>query len=101
MNPYTEYARKYFSEHPPDCGQEDVRSLLEALCRIYTIYNPINADRIAQQLELLEPDLRSLSRKRVRHIRHIMENMCAEHEQEAFLTGVRVGIQLFAELTEP
>ena len=100
MNPYIEYAKAYFDNHPPNCAQEDVRSLLEALCQLYTLYNPISADRIIQKPELLEPDLRSLSQKRVRHIRHIMEDMCTEHEQEAFLTGIRVGIQLITELAE-
>ena len=100
MNPYIEYAKVYFANHPPNCAQENAYSLLEALCRLYTLYNPISSDRIIQKLELLEPDLRSLSQKRVRHIRHIMEDMCTEHEQDAFLAGIRVGIQLLAELTE-
>ena len=100
MNPYTEYAKIYFTKHPTDCGQENVHSLLEALCRLYTLYNPIDAENIARNLDLLEPNLRSMSRKRVRHIRHIMEDMCTEHEQEAFLAGIHVGFQLISELTE-
>lgn len=100
MNPYISQLNKFFSEHPPNHSESDVYSLLNFLSEQYLIYNPIDLTAASSTLCSIDPILHKLSYKRRRIIMNTFSAVCAQQTKAAFSEGLRVGVQLFNELSE-
>lgn len=91
---------KYIEDNSNSWRNDAAASMLELFSNFYRMYNPIDADIIREQLESVDPILKSQSRKRENKLRRTMLNICEKCESEAFLEGFRVGAQLIIELSE-
>ncbi|MBP3673709.1 MAG: hypothetical protein J6J18_07760 [Oscillospiraceae bacterium] len=99
MKPYFDILDQYLAEHPLDYGYENINSLLELFARFYLKRHPIESTAFSPVMDSLNPILKSLSQKRTRRLFRIINDLCIEYEQSAFIEGIRVGAQLSLELT--
>lgn len=98
MHPYIERLRQELESDPPCYGYPEANSLLEMLYLWYVEWNPINSEQIRQNFLALEPYWRACTGREVDEAFDIVSRLCMEHEQLAFLEGLRVGVRLAAEL---
>lgn len=98
MHPYIARMKQELEKNPPSYGYAEADSLLKMLYMWYTEWNPINSELIRQGFCELEPYICSRSGKTNDEIIDMISLLCAEHEQVAFLEGVRVGVRLALEL---
>ena len=96
MQTYSEYIKAIIETEP----LESIPSLLEHLWKSYTVYKPVGKGILEEKLAQADSITHTLSRKRRIRLRNIMATLCAEYEQEAFVTGIRVGALLMTELTQ-
>lgn len=75
-------------------------SLLEMLWYFHTAYYPIDNDAIDRKFAELEPILEKLSQKRKHRVLAEVIDLCVEYERAAFISGIRVGVQLVQETFE-
>lgn len=95
-----EKLKAFLAEQPPCYGYDDANSILEMLYYYYSVHNPINNALIRCQFKELHDILRRLSLQESDAVFDLTEQLCAAHERQAFLDGLRVGMCLFTELTD-
>ena len=98
MHPYMERLKEELDKNPPSYGYEDANSLLEMLYMWYVEWNPINSEEIRQDYLKLESLFMGRPEKKLDDEMDIVTRLCQNHEQVAFLEGLRVGIRLANEL---
>ena len=101
MNPYIEKLKAYLSNRPTSCRWEDGNSILELLCYIYTVQNPIHNSVILYQFRELNRIEENLTWEERERLSELVCQLCTEHMRKAFLEGLQVGFRLFTELSEP
>lgn len=98
MHPYVERLREALNSKEPCYGYRDAHSILEMLYMWYVEWNPINSEEIQKNFFSLEPYWKGCTERQMDDAFHIVSRLCQQHEQLAFLEGIRVGFQLFSEL---
>lgn len=98
MHPYFERLRQELERNPPNYGYPEAESLLEMLYMWYVEWNPINSEQIRKDFFSLEPYWQGCTQRQMDEAFDIVSRLCAQHEQLAFLEGLRVGARLVLEL---
>jgi len=88
------------NDHPELFNNSSYHTLLELLWHSYTQEHPISADSIDVYFTDLEYILKTLSNKRRRKLLFSVHQLCYAYERDAFLQGIRVGVQLLLEIRE-
>lgn len=99
MNPYIEKVKQQLTENPPCFGGGD--SILTMLYEAYSDANRMDDDRIKADFCELYQTLTGMPLREMDRITDPVCALCRDHERAGFVEGVKVGIQLSAELTEP
>lgn len=97
MNPYFEKLKAKLAENPPDLGDAD--SVLALLYEAYNEVNSMDDDRIKADFDALYEAMNGMPLEEMDKIIYPVCRLCRDHEQSGFVNGIRVGIQLQAELT--
>ena len=99
MHPYIDRLKEELDKNPPCYGYKNASSLLDMLYMWYVEWNPINSEQIRQDyLELESKFCCCCTEKQVDDVLDAITRLCWNHEQVAFLEGLRVGIRLAYEL---
>ena len=72
--------------------------MLELLCYIYTVENPVSSAAIRYQFQELDTILGKLSLEDNNALFRQVCELCEEHAKLGFLSGLRVGYELCKEL---
>ncbi len=98
MHPYIERLKEELEKNPPNYGYQSANSLLEMLYMWYVEWNPINSEQIRQDYLSLESCFCGGTDERLDDVIDVITRLCQNHEQVAFLEGLRVGVRLVQEL---
>lgn len=98
MHPYINRLKEEMDRNPPCYGYKAANSLLEMLYMWYVEWNPINSDEIQKDFFALEPYWGCCTDRQKDDVFDIVSRLCQQHEQLAFLEGIRVGYRLANEL---
>ena len=98
MHPYIERLQEELKKNPPNYGYQQANSILEMLYMWYVEWNPINSAQIRQDFFMLEDWFFSGTDQNPDHVLDVVTHLCQQHEQLAFLEGLRVGVRLAREL---
>ena len=100
MNPYI----KRLKEQLPNCFEwrsgQDVQTVLEMLYCYYREWHPMDTEKMDRDFNALDGVLGRLTLKEYDKVWYLTCQLCDEHEKNGFLTGLRVGVCLAAELLE-
>ena len=99
MNPYIEELKRQLTENPPRVGDGD--PILTMLYESYSDANRMDDDRIKTDFHELYQAMNGMPLREMDRITDPVCALCRDHERAGFVEGVKVGIQLSAELTEP
>lgn len=88
----------YLDTHPIGCHEGSVKSLMEMLHEVYTMYNSIDSEELRGKFRELRPVLEQLPRDDGNRLFSLICDLCMEHEQLAFSHGIVVGMQLMSEI---
>lgn len=100
MNPYVQKLKEYLYGLPVYSPYDDVQSILELLCYIYTVDNPVSSSSIRYQFLKMDDILKRLSLEDNNMLFTQVCDLCDEHAKRGFMAGLRVGNALFKELSE-
>lgn len=98
MHPYIKCLKEELDRNPPNYGYPEANSLLEMLYMWYVEWNPVNSEEIKEDFLKLETCFCCCTEKQTDEFMDIISRLCQNHEQTAFLEGLRVGIRLAYEL---
>ncbi len=93
-----EKLKSLLAEQTPCYGYDDAHSILEMLYYYYSVSNPIDNAVIRCQFKELHDALHRLSIQESDTLFEVTGQLCASHERQAFIDGVKVGMRLFLEL---
>lgn len=99
MNPYIAELKQRLTENPPSFGDGD--SILTMLYESYSDANRMDDDRIKTDFRELYQAMNGMPFREMDRITDPICALCRDHEQAGFVEGVKVGILLAVELTEP
>ena len=98
MHPYVERLKEELDRKPPCYGYSAAESLLDMLYMWYVEWNPINSEQIKRDFWDLEDYFCGCTERQIDEAMDIATRLCKNHEQLAFLEGLRVGVRLACEL---
>lgn len=98
MNPYIEKVKQQIAEHPPDFG--DGNSVLTLLYGAYNEVNRMDDEQIRADFNALYRAMNGIELREMDKIIYPVCTLCRDHEQAGFVTGIKVGVLLQAELSE-
>lgn len=98
MSIHTNDVFDYLDAHPVSLYEGDFQSLLEMLHYIYTTCNPVDSQKIREDIKQLEDILKPLSFEDDNVVSNLVCDLCYEHEQIAFYHGLTVGMHLMTEI---
>lgn len=98
MNPYIEKLKQFLISQPPVIKDDDANTILELLCYYYCSANSVDSALIRCQFRAADDALPKLSIEEYDALFAITTDLCLSYEKQAFMDGVRVGMQLFQEL---
>ena len=98
MSIHTKDVYEYLDTHPVSLYEGDFQSLLEMLHYIYTTCNPIDSEKIRENIHQLSDILKPLSFEDNNTVTDLVIDLCSEHEQLAFYHGMTVGMNLMTEI---
>ena len=90
MNPYITVLSKHLVENM----DMDPEVLSELLYNLYRELNPLDSEKIRAVYQDLDKELERLPLREADEIWYQICGLCSEHERDAFLYGIRVGILL-------
>lgn len=99
MNPYIAELKRRLEENPPSFGDGD--SILTILYESYCDSNRMDDDRIKTDFRELYQAMNGMPFREMDRITDPVCALCRDHERAGFVEGVKVGIHLSDELTEP
>ncbi len=100
MKDCIENLKSFLSKQIPSFGYTDAASLMELLYYYYTQDNPVDSVMIRCHLEELSHYLEPLPYADHEAVFTTAIMLCAAHEKQGFLEGLKVGMRLFSELNE-
>lgn len=98
MHPYIERLKEELDRNPPNYGYQSADSLLEMLYMWYVEWNPVNSEQIRRDFLALDSYFCTGAEEKMDDVLDIVTRLCQNHEQVAFLEGLRVGVRLAQEL---
>lgn len=90
--------QNYLAKYPINYGDDDVDSLLKMLYTHYAEDNPIDNEQIRTLLRSLHDCLWMLSEDQFEEVFGVVCDLCVEHQDVAFISGLRTGMQLALEV---
>ena len=99
MNPYIAELKRWLEENPPSFGDGD--SILTMLYESYSDSNRMDDDQIKTDFRELYQAMNGMPLREMDRIIDSVCALCRDHERAGFVEGVKVGILLTVELTEP
>ena len=99
MNPYIEELKRQLTENPPRVGDGD--PILTMLYESYSHANRVDDDQIKNDFRELYQAMNGMPLREMDRIIDSVCALCRDHERAGFVEGVKVGILLAVELTEP
>ena len=88
MNPYITVLSKHLVENM------DPEVISELMYNLYRELNPLDSEKIRAVYQDLDKELERLPLREADEIWYQICGLCSEHERDAFLYGIRVGILL-------
>ena len=88
MNPYITVLSKHLVENM------DPEVISELMYNLYRELNPLDSEKIRAVYQDLDKELERLPLQEADEIWYQICGLCSEHERDAFLYGIRVGILL-------
>lgn len=95
MQKYIQALADYYKQNPPNRG--DAKSVLEVPYWHYTQFNPFDNQEIRDGFSRLRNQFPHLSLQEFDPIFTTVSDLCVDHEQLAFLEGLRLGVVLMQE----
>ena len=89
---------EYLDHHPVCYYADDVESMLGMLYDIYEKHNTVSSDKLDSCRQKLDIVLDSISDGDKTQCNKLINDICKEHEQLAFIHGVIVGLSLMSEI---
>ncbi|MBQ7001451.1 MAG: hypothetical protein IJN67_10475 [Oscillospiraceae bacterium] len=100
MNPYI----KQLKEQLPGCfmwhQEQEVQTVSEMLYGYYQERHPLDTEEMDRAFCALDGVLQKLTAEEYDKVWYLTCSLCGEHEKNGFLTGLRIGACLAAELME-
>ena len=94
MNHYLMNLIKRLNQDPQRFINVDAEELSELLYNLYRELNPLDSEKIRAVYQDLDKELERLPLREADEIWYQICGLCSEHERDAFLYGIRVGILL-------
>lgn len=94
MNHYLMNLIKRLNQDPRRFINVDAEELSELLYNLYRELNPLDSEKIRAVYQDLDKELERLPLREADEIWYQICGLCSEHERDAFLYGIRVGILL-------
>lgn len=94
MNHYLMNLIKRLNQDPQKFINVDAEELSELLYNLYRELNPLDSEKIRAVYQDLDKELERLPLREADEIWYQICGLCSEHERDAFLYGIRVGILL-------
>lgn len=98
MSIHTKDVFEYLDTHPVSKYEGDFQSLLEMLHYIYTTCNPVDGERIREDIRQLGDILKPLPVEADNAVGDLVSDLCYEHQKTAFYYGMTVGMHLMTEV---
>lgn len=99
MKEYINALRKHITDNPPDFGDAD--SVLALLYEAYSEIIRMDDTQIKADFAALYQTMNGMTLQEMDQILDPVCTLCRDHERAGFVAGVRVGVQLAQELTDP
>ena len=101
MNRYIQNLKSFLSDQPANFPFVDGNSILEVLCYYYCASSSADSALIRCQFKELNDILCKLTLAENDAVFTVTGDLCISHMRQAFMDGVRTGMQLFREVEEP
>ena len=98
MKSYFEKLKAYIDAHSPNFG--DGESVLTMLYECHNENNPYDDEQIKEDFNELYHLMNGMELRGMDKIIYPVCRLCRDHERSGFIEGIKIGIQLQAELTE-
>lgn len=98
MNSFFEKLKAYIQSKPPNFG--DGESVLTMLYECHNENNPYDDEQIKEDFNELYRLMNGMELRGMDKIIYPVFRLCRDHERSGFIEGIKIGIQLQAELTE-
>lgn len=98
MKSYFEKLKAHIDAHPPNFG--DGESVLTMLYECHNENNPYDNEQIKEDFNELYRLMNGMELREMDRIIYPVCRLCRDHERSGFIEGIKIGIQLQAELTE-
>ena len=98
MNSCFEELKAYIQSKPPNYG--DGESVLTMLYECHNENNPYDNEQIKEDFNELYRLMNGMELREMDKIIYPVCRLCRNHERSGFIEGIKIGIQLQAELTE-
>ena len=98
MKSYFEKLKAYIDAHSPNFG--DGESVLTMLYERHNENNPYDDKQIKEDFTELYRQMNGMELREMDKIIYPVCRLCRDHERSGFIEGIKIGIQLQAELTE-
>lgn len=100
MHPYIEQLRNQLPRSFETSVESDVQTAAEILYAYYREHHPADPVEIKGNFAGLDDALRKLTLRECDRVWDLCCDLCIAHEKEGFLSGLRIGAALAAELIE-
>ena len=98
MNSYFEKLKAYIDAHLSNYG--DGESVLTMLYECHNENNPYDNEQIKEKFNELYRLMNGMELREMDRIIYTVCRLCRDHERSGFIEGIKIGVQLQAELTE-
>ena len=96
LQEYISHLRSCIASNPPDLGDED--SVLGILYEAHSETNAMYDDEIKAAFHALYEAMNGMPLREMDQIVYPVCTLCRSHQKSGFIEGVRMGLQLYAEL---
>ena len=98
MNSFIQLLNDEINQYFSSFDRCKYNTMMDLLWDFYSQHFPIVSNSIDLHFAEISESLNSLSKKKQRKILRITYQLCEECEKEAFLQGIRIGVQVMREL---
>ena len=98
MKQFFDTLKTHIEQHPPNYG--DAESVLAMLYECHNENSPYDNEQIRTDFNELYQQMNGTPLREMDKIIYPVCKLCRDHERAGFVEGIKIGICLFAELTE-
>ena len=98
MKQFLETLKAHIEQHPPNYG--DGESVLSMLYECHNENSPYDNEQICADFNELYQQMNGMPLREMDRIIYPVCKLCRDHERAGFAEGIKIGVYLFAELTE-